>query len=140
MANITRYSPFDDLFQELSRGYFVKPLGFPQEADLQIRLDVKEDDKAYTVHAEIPGVRKEDIHVDVNGSQLTIRAESRRESEKKEGEKVLHSERSYGAVSRTLSLPAEIDSQGANAQYKDGVLELRLPKTPGAQARRLDIH
>lgn len=138
MANITRYSPIDELFNQLHSGYFVKPL-LAQEPDLQIRLDVKENDKAYTVHADIPGVRKEDIQVEVHGNQLSVRAECRREAEKKEGENVLHSERSYGMVSRSISLPDEVDSTKATGSYKDGVLELTLPKSPGAQTRRLSI-
>ena len=140
MANIQRYgSVFDDFFGDLNKGFWVKPLAFPEETELKMKIDVKEGDKAYTVHADIPGVRKEDIQVDVNGDQVSIRAEVKREKEKKEGEKVLHSERYYGMVSRSFTLPTGVDAQGAVANYKDGVLEVTLPKKASAQSRRLSI-
>ena len=140
MANIQRYgSVFDDFFGDLNKGFWVKPLAFPEETELKMKIDVKEGDKAYTVHADIPGVGKEDIQVDVNGDQVSIRAEVKREKEKKEGDKVLHSERYYGMVSRSFSLPTDVDAQGAVANYKDGVLELTLPKKASAQSRRLAI-
>ena len=102
-------------------------------------LDVKEDEKAYTVRADIPGVKKEDIQVEVDANAVTVRAEVKREKEEKQGEKVIYSERSYGMVSRSFSLPAEIEAGGCKAEYKDGVLSLVLPKKAGAQARRLSV-
>lgn len=139
MANITRYSPFEDLFDEFARGYFVKPLGFPKGSELQIKVDVNEDEKAYKVRADIPGVKKEDIHVDVEGNHVSLRAEAKQEREEKKGEKVIYSERSYGMVSRDFDLPGDVDAQGAKAEYKDGVLNLTLPKKPGAATRRISI-
>jgi HSP20 family protein len=139
MANITRYSAFDDLFNELTRGFYVKPLSLPTHGMPGIKLDVKEHDKDYTVRAEIPGVKKEDIHVDVEGSHVAVRAEVKTTREEKEGERVICSECSYGAVSREFELPTDVDSQGAKAEYKDGVLNLTLPKKPGAAARRISI-
>ena len=139
MANITRYTPFDDLFNEFAKGYWVRPLALPEEAELKMKIEVKENDKAYTVRAEIPGVRKEDIQIDVSGSQVSIRAEAKKEKEEKQGDKVLHSERSYGMVSRSFTLPADVDAQGAKAEYKDGVLDLALPKKASAQSKRLSI-
>lgn len=139
MANIARYNPVDEMFNELTRGFFVRPLGLPAQPDLQVRLDVKEDDKAYKVRAEIPGVKKEDIHVDVEGSHVSVRAEVKAEKEQKEGEKVIYSECSYGMVSRGFDLPTDVDAQGAKAEYKDGVLNLTLPKKAGAQTRRISI-
>jgi HSP20 family protein len=84
-------------------------------------------------------VKKEDIHVDVDGGQISIRAEVKRESEKKEGGKLLHSERYYGMVSRSMSLPSEVDAQGAKAEYKDGVLQLTLPKKAAKSTRRVTV-
>lgn len=139
MANIARYNPFDELFNELSRGFFVKPLAVPEDGELKMKLDVKEDEKAYTVRADIPGVKKEDIHVDVDANAVTLRAEVKKEKEEKKDEKVIYSERSYGMVSRSFSLPAEVDADGAKAEYKDGVLSLTLPKKAGAQARRISV-
>jgi HSP20 family protein len=139
MANITRYDPIEDLFNEFTRGFFVKPLAFPRQGELQIKLDVKEGDKDYTVRAEIPGVKKEDIHVDVEGSHVSLRAEIKSEKEEKKGEKTIYSERSYGMVSRGFDLPTDVDAGGTKAEYKDGVLNLVLPKKAGAAARRISV-
>jgi HSP20 family protein len=139
MANITRYSPFDDLFNEFSRGFWVKPLAMPAGAELSIKLDVKEDEKSYSVRADIPGVKKEDIQVDIEGDQVSLRAESKQEKEEKKDEKVIYSERSYGMVSRSFSLPTEVDAKGARAEYKDGVLNLTLPKKPNGGGKRIAV-
>lgn len=140
MANITQYKPFDDLFGDFMKGFWVKPVSFPGETELKIKLDVNENDKAFTVKAEIPGVKKEDINVDVNGNQVSITAEVKREKEEKDAGKVVHSERYYGAVSRSFSLPFDVDTQGTTAEYKDGVLSLTLPKLAGAGTRRISVH
>lgn len=139
MASITRYRPFDELFDELSKGFFVRPFAQPGEPELKMKIEVKEGDKAYTVRAEVPGVKKEDIQIDVTGAQVSISAEVKQEKEEKQGERVLHSERYYGMLSRSFTLPADVDSQAAKAEYKDGVLELTLPKKSSAQSKRLTI-
>ena len=139
MANITRYNPFDELFNEFSKGFFVRPFSMPEGVEPKMKLDVKEDEKAYTIRADIPGVKKEDIQVDVDANAVTVRAEMKQEKEEKKDEKVIYSERNYGMVSRSFSLPAEVDANGAKAEYKDGVLNLVLPKKAGAQARRLSV-
>jgi HSP20 family protein len=139
MANLTRYTPFEELFNELSRGFFVKPFAMPPEADLRMKVDVKEDEKAFTVQAEVPGVKKEDIQVDIDGNQVSVRAEVKQEKEEKKGEKIVYSERSYGMVSRSFTLPVDVDEKGAKAEYKDGVLNLVLPKKSGGAARRIAI-
>lgn len=139
MANITRYNPFDDLFSEFTKGFWVKPLAMPAGTDLSIKVDVKEDDKSYTVRADIPGVKKEDIQVDVEGNMVSLRAEAKQEKEEKKGEKVIYSERSYGMVSRSFSLPAEVDSKSAKAEYKDGVLNLTLPKKGNGGGKRIAV-
>ena len=140
MANIQRYGGlFDDVFGDLGRGFWLKPVAMPGDVELKMKVDVKEDDKAYTMHAEIPGVNKDDIQVDVNGNQVSIRAEVKQEKEDKQGGKLLHSERTYGMVSRSMQLPADIDAQGVKAEYKDGMLNLVLPKKASAQAKRVTI-
>jgi HSP20 family protein len=139
MANITRYNPFDDLLNEFTKGFWVKPLAMPAGAELSIKVDVKEDDKSYTVRADIPGVKKEDIQVDVEGNMISLRAEAKQEKEEKKGEKVIYSERSYGMVSRSFSLPAEVDAKGAKAEYKDGVLSLTLPKKGDGGGKRISV-
>jgi len=83
MANLTRFNPFEDVFGELGKGFWVKPLAYPAGAEMSMKVDVKEDDKAYTVHADIPGAKKEDIQVDVDGNMVSLRAETRHEKEEK---------------------------------------------------------
>ena len=139
MANITRYNPFDDLLNEFSKGFFVRPFAAPEGAEPKMKLDVKEDEKSYTIRADIPGVKKDDIHVDVDANAVTLRAEVKQEKEEKQGEKVIYSERNYGMVSRSFSLPVEVDAGGAKAEYKDGVLNLVLPKKGNGQGRRISI-
>ena len=139
MANIARYNPFDELFNEFSKGFFVRPFATPEGAEPKMKLDVKEDEKSYTVRADIPGVKKEDIHVDVDANAITVRAEVKQEREEKKDEKVIYSERSYGMVSRSFSLPAEVDANGAKAEYQDGVLNLMLPTKSNGAAKRIAV-
>ncbi len=139
MANLTRFSPRDDVFDDLFRGFFMRPIRLEGGPDMQIKMDVKEDEKAYTVNAEIPGVKKEDIHVSIDGNQVSISAEVRNEKEVKEGEKVLRSERYYGKVSRTFSLGSDVDDAAAQAKYENGVLVLTLPKKAVSKSKRLEI-
>lgn len=139
MANLSRYSPVDDAFDDLFRGFFMRPVRMEGAPEMQIKMDVKEDDKGYTVHAEIPGVKKDDIHVTIDGNQVAVSAEIKNEKEVKEGEKVLRSERYYGKVSRAFTLGQDVDEGAAQAKYSDGVLELMLPKKAVTKAKRLSV-
>jgi HSP20 family protein len=140
MANITRWDPFEDI-DDLFKGFFLRPMRVeaPGEQAVRIKMDVKEDDKAYTVHAEMPGVRKEDIQVSIEGNQVSIAAEVKREKEEKQGEKVLRSERYYGRVYRAFSLAQDVDQEAARAKFDNGVLELTLPKKAASATRRLTV-
>lgn len=136
MSNLTRYDPLDDFF----RGFFVRPVEMSNAPEAPtLKLDVKEKDKEYLVHAELPGIRKEDIHVHIEGNQVSISAERTQEKEVKEGERVLRSERYFGKVARSFQLAQEIDEGKAAAKFVDGVLELTLPKKAAASAKRLSI-
>jgi len=139
MANITHYNPFEDFFQDFGKGFWIKPVAFPGGTELSMKIDVNEDDKAFTVKADIPGVKKEDIKVDIDDDQISVRAEVKREKEEKKGEKVVYSERSYGMVSRSFTLPTAVDAKGAKAEYKDGVLNLTLPKKSNGSAKRIEV-
>lgn len=139
MASLTRYNPFDETFDDLLKGFFVRPMAFENQPQVQIRVDVKEDDSAYTVNADIPGVRKEDINVTIDGNQVAISAEVKRSHEDKQGDKLLHAERYVGKVYRAFSLAQDVDESVAQAKYNDGVLELRLPKKAAVSARKLSI-
>ncbi len=142
-TNVTRrVDPLEDFF----RGFFVRPVDFGGSAMAnigadapQMRVDVKETTEGYEVHAELPGMKKEDIHVHIDGPVVSISAERKQEKEVKEGEKVLRTERYFGKVSRSFQLGQEIDEAKASAKFNDGVLELVLPKKAEAQARRLTI-
>lgn len=136
MNNLIRRDPLDDFF----RGFFVRPVDFAGQADAPaVKIDVKEQEKAYLVHAEVPGVKKEDIQVAVDGVIVSISAERREERDVKEGERVLRSERYVGKVSRSFQLAQEIDESQVVARYTDGVLELTLPKKAATQARRITV-
>jgi HSP20 family protein len=144
MANITRFDPFGDVtnfFDELSKGVFLRPVTMGQVPELpaRIKMDVKEDEAAYTVKAEIPGVNKEDIHVSLEGNQVSISSEVKKETEEKKGERVVHSERYFGKVMRSFTLGQEVDAAAATAKYSDGVLELTLPKKTAASAKKLTV-
>ncbi|MBS0314720.1 MAG: Hsp20 family protein [Burkholderiales bacterium] len=135
---MARNSLFDDIFRDFTPGYFIKPL-HGDALPAQVKVDVKEIDSGYVVNAELPGVNKDDIHVGIDGNVVTLRAEVKQEDKKTEGEKVLRSERYYGAVSRSFQLPVEIDAAAAKAKYDNGVLSLTLPKKSGPGVQRLAI-
>jgi len=147
MANITRFDPFNELtridpfsdLDNLFKGFMVRPVFQGPVAAPQMKLEVSEDDKAYTIKADIPGVKKEDIHISVDGNLVSISAEVKRETEKKEGKKVVHSERYYGQVARSFTLDKEVEQGAAQAKYTDGVLEAVLPKKQGAKATRIEV-
>ncbi|MBS0294472.1 MAG: Hsp20/alpha crystallin family protein [Proteobacteria bacterium] len=137
---ISRGSLFDDFFKDFAPGFYVRPLhGDALPEPSQIKIDVKEDDAAYTVHAEVPGVPKEDINVSIDGNVVSLRAEVRQHDQKKDGEKLLRSERYYGSVARSFQLPLEVDAAQAKARYDNGVLTLTLPKKQGNKTQRLAI-
>lgn len=120
---------FDDFFRDLSPAFYVRPLhGDPLPSPSQIKIDVKENDDAYTVQAEVPGVPKDDIHVSLDGNVVTLRAEIKQEDSNRKDDKVLRSERYFGEVSRSFQLPVEIEASSASAKYDNGVLSLTLPK------------
>ncbi|HEU0186893.1 MAG TPA: Hsp20/alpha crystallin family protein [Gallionellaceae bacterium] len=139
MADITRFKPVDDVFDDMFRGFFMRPVRFEGQPEMSIKMDVKEDDKSYTVHAEIPGVKKEDIHVTIEGNLVSISAEVKNLKEEKKDDKVLRSERYYGKVSRSFTLDQDVDQGAAQAKYTDGVLELVLPKRAGGKSTKLNI-
>jgi HSP20 family protein len=140
MASLARYTyPLDETFDDLFKGFFVRPMTFENQSQAQFRIDVKEGDDAYVVQAEIPGVKKEDINVTINGNQVAISAEVKRERQDKQGEKVLRSERYYGKSYRAFSLEQDVDEATAQAKYNEGVLELRLPKKAAVTAKKLSI-
>jgi HSP20 family protein len=144
MAHVTQFDPrgdyFGELVDDLFKGFLVRPLGFEGRGELlRAKVDVSEKNGAYLVAAELPGVKKEDIHVAIDGPQVTLEAEVKREKEASKDERALHSERVYGKVVRSFTLPQEVDESRAEAKFKDGVLELTLPKKAAAQRKQITI-
>jgi HSP20 family protein len=138
MSRLSVYDPFAEVFPELFRG-LMAPVKAPGGAAPEIKVEVKESASDYRVTAELPGVAKEDIHVEIDGNRVSISGEVKRESEQKEGERVLRSERYYGAVARSFSLANEIDEAKAEAKFENGVLSLTLPKKAATGGRKLAI-
>ena len=146
MANTPRFDPridqLGDLVDDLFKGFFVRPVAFEGragEAMPRMKVDVAESNGAYLVTAELPGVKKDDIQVTIDGSSVTLAAEVKREKEASQDERVLHTERLFGKVSRSFTLPQEVDEAKAEAKFRDGVLELRLPKKAAAQRKQISI-
>ena len=146
MSNLSLFEPrlfrpalrdsFDSMFNR-----FMTPLRMDMEnSALDMRLDVTEVDGKYKVCADIPGFKKEDINVRIDGNIVQIDAAAKKQQEtKEEGGKVLRSERWEGAVSRTFSLTQDVDESKAIAKYEDGVLTLELPKKATTNSKRLQI-
>ena len=139
---ISRGNLFDDFFRDVAPGFYVKPLhGDPLPTPASIKIDVKENNDAYTVTAEIPGVPKEDIHVGIEGNVVTLRAEVKQQDSTSEDERVLRTERFYGEVARSFQLGQDIDQAQAKAKYDNGVLTLKLSKlVPQSKATTLNVN
>ena len=147
MTNVTRYDPFGDLVRFDLFGGFEDAFHVPgartlwrdMPEELQIKMDVSEDDKFYRVKAEIPGVKKEDVKVAIDGNQISISAEVKKDKEEKKGERTIRSERYYGVQSRGFTLQHDIDQGKAEAKYEDGVLEITLPKQEAGSAKQIAV-
>lgn len=143
MANVTRFDPFNDLVDDLFKGFLVRPLDYEGRVNggalPRAKVDVAEKNGAYVVTAELPGVKKDDIHVSIDGAEVTLEAEVKREKEANKDERVLHSERLYGKLTCSFTLPQEVDEAQAQAKFTDGVLELTLPKKAAAQRKQITI-
>ncbi len=147
MSNLTRWNPFKSLtgfdpatsFEDMFRG--LRPAWRDFDISPEVRIDVSEDEKVYKVKAEIPGVDKKDIEVSIDGNEVAISAEVKRETKKKEGEKEIYTDRYYGKVYRSFTLPSDLDSAKAEARYEDGVLRLTLPKVAGnGHSRKIAVN
>jgi HSP20 family protein len=135
---LTRFSPWLDA-DEFWKEYGIRPVWAGLETEPDFKVDVSEDDGAYMVKAEIPGVKKEDIDISIEGNRVAITAEVKKEKEEKEGKRVVRSERSYGSLYRGFTLDSEVDEAKSEAAYADGVLTLRLPKKAGASAKKIAV-
>ena len=145
MSALTRFEPLDDLFADPFRDVFRRFLrtaewpAMTMRAPSEMKVDVTENDKSYMVKAEIPGAKKEDVSVKIDGNTVSISAEVKEEKETKSGERVLTRERYYGSLSRAFSLTHEINEKEAQASFDNGVLSLSLPKRAEAKGTTLAI-
>jgi HSP20 family protein len=147
MTNLTRFDPFRSLvgfdpFRSMDEVFYMPRTPFfrtlPTEPEM--KMDLSEDDKTYYLKAEIPGVKKEDIHIAIDGSDISVSAEMKKEKEERKGETVLRSERYYGCWNRSFSLGHAVDETKAEAKYTDGVLMLTLPKKGGPAVKEIAVH
>jgi HSP20 family protein len=128
----------DELFRDVSPGFFIRPL-HGEPLPTQIKVDIKEGDSDYVVHADIPGSSKENIHVNIEGDVVTIRAEISQSDTQRTDDKKIRTERYYGEVSRSFQLPVDIDQASSKARYENGVLTLTLTKSAQKTGQRLAI-
>jgi HSP20 family protein len=136
-----RWGWLDDDFDQMFEG-FLRPLqavGDTAGRDLVPAVEVSETDDQYVVRAEMPGVRKDDIDVNLEDGILTISAETRSETEEREGERVIRQERRFGKYLRSLRLGTEVDADKVKAVYRDGVLELSLPKAEEIKPKKIEV-
>lgn len=146
MSNLTRLTPFGSLARfdpfrgdDWLKGFWVSPFAGAMEAAPQIKVNLTENDKSYLVRAELPGFRKEDVKVSVDGNLVSISAEMKQEKEEKKGDKVICRECYQGAVFRSFSLESKVDESKAQAKFDNGVLELSLPKKNGGGAKQVQV-
>lgn len=142
MVNLVRRDP-SSLLDEFFNDFFSRA-GVPARAVewptvARARMDVIDKGDRFEVLVDLPGAKKEDIHVTIEGARVSISAEAKSEKQRKEGERVLHAERFAASYARSFELPAEVTEEGADAKYEDGVLKLVLPKRAAVASKRLQI-
>ena len=140
MQNLVSYHPrTENVLDELFRGVFKPVRVEAASTPVVIKMDVTETEIGYLIHFEMPGVKKEDIDVAIEGNQVTITAQVKQEWEKKEGDRMLRNERYFGNIYRGFTLPVELDETACDATYQDGILELKLVRKAAAPGKRLAI-
>lgn len=141
MRNLSLLEPtFSDPFGAAINRFFA-PISQEIEARMpKMQIDVMERDGTYEIKADLPGVKKENINVRIDGNVVQIDADINQEKESRtNGGKILRSERYQGSVSRSFSLAQDVDDSKAKANYADGVLTLELPKKAMSASHRLQI-
>jgi HSP20 family protein len=146
LMNIVKWNPFrelEDIQTRLNRVFNDAPARRPESdglffADWAPAVDIQETDKEYLIKAELPEMRKEDVKVEVLDGVLTIEGERTQDKEEK-GKKFHKVERSYGKFVRQFALPNEVEMTNVQADYKDGVLNVHLPKTAAAKPKAVEV-
>jgi HSP20 family protein len=126
MRNLVRWDPFRDFDFQTEASAFMPS------------FDIKETAEGYVFIADMPGIRQEDLDINLTGNRLSITGKRERDS-KAEGENFFISERSFGSFARTFSLPEGVDGNRVNAELKNGVLTLSVPKVPEVQPKKITI-
>ncbi|MDG5977803.1 HSP20 family protein [Hydrogenophaga taeniospiralis CCUG 15921] len=140
MNELSTRDPFStDLFDDAFRNFLRPWVARGTSHTPQIKIELTESNGDYKLKADIPGVRKEDIEINIDENKVSISAEMKKESEEKKGDRVIRSERQYGYASRSFWLDSPVDKGKSTAKYQDGVLELTLPKKAPATSQRLEI-
>lgn len=147
-TDLTPFDEMDRLFNTLFNRRWLQPFQemfpewpFPGEREFDVRMpkvDMLDREDEILVRAELPGVEKKDLDVNLSGQTLTIKGETRRREEKREDE-YYRSEITEGKVSRTLRLPEEVDETHIKAEFKDGMLEVHLPKVHKVERRKINV-
>ena len=142
--SLTRRDPFGSLFDEFFSDIFARngvpaARGASAPAAVRARMDVIDKDDRFEVLVDLPGVKKDDIQVTIEGARVAITAATKSEKEEKDGDRVLHSERYAASYARTFELPVEVTEDGAQANFDNGVLKLALPKRATVTSKRLAI-
>ena len=145
MSQIVRREPFGSLVDELFSDFFNRS-GWPVvarngelPAAVRARMDVVDKGDKYAVAVDLPGVSKENIQVNIDGSRVAITADAKTEKEVKNGERVLHTERFATSYARSFELPVEVTQDGADAAFENGVLRLTLPKRTQTVSKPLTV-
>ena len=141
---IVKWDPFREMEDMFDR--YTKAVGWPRRGSQELmatgdwspRVDISETDHEFIIKAEIPEVKKEDVKVTVDNNVLTIRGERKQEKEEK-GKKFHRVERYYGTFARSFTLPENVDQAKIEASFKDGMLNLRLPKTAEVRAKEIEV-
>jgi len=137
--------PFGSLVDDVFNDFFQRSGLLPTRGGdggptvARARMDVIDKGEKFEIKVDLPGVNKDDINVTVEGARVTLQAESRKERETKDGERVLHSERTVTSYARSFELPAEVTEDGADARFENGVLTLALPKRATVMSKRLAV-
>jgi HSP20 family protein len=142
--SVRRNEPFGSLVDAVFNDFFQRagvPAGRSSDAPsvARARMDVVDKGDKFEITVDLPGVSKEAINVTVEGARVKLQAESRKQRETKDGERVLHSERAITSYARSFELPVEVSEDGADASFENGVLTLALPKRVAVTSKRLAV-
>jgi len=141
MTGLTHWNPFraakrrDDAFEDLFRDLFRR---FEDDETMEPSLDLSETEQDVTLKLQVPGVEKDQLHVEIGEDEVRVRGETRRETEEKK-KHWYRQEIRYGAFERDVRLPTEVDASKAHADLKNGVLTIVVPKTSTPKARKVEV-